>query len=146
MMKIGKYSSSTPAISITKESIIKYFRDFYPRPYRVIDFLEFSDVETYNTFSRVPLKMKLMPNEHVCFMAFMLYDSNNDGYICINDLLRLEEMAKRCPILLLDHDIIKKEAAKVKYETHLTYADLYRLSEVTETTYFNWLKKEKLKV
>lgn len=79
-------------------------------------------------------------------MAFMLYDSNNDGYICINDLLRLEEMAKKCPILLLDHEIIKKEAAKVKYETHLTYSDLYRLSEVTETTYFNWLKREKLKV
>lgn len=34
-------------------------------------------------------------------------------------------------------------AHKIKYENEINYKDLYRLSEITETTYFNWSKKEK---
>lgn len=30
-----------------------------------------------------------MPNEHIYFMAFLFYDSNNDGYICANDIIRI---------------------------------------------------------
>lgn len=36
---------------------------------------------------------------------------------------------------------MKNGATKLKYENKLNYKDLYRLPEVTETTYFNWLKK-----
>ena len=63
MTKIGRYSNiSAQSISVTKESIIKYFKEFYPRPHRIIDFLEFSDVESYSSFSKVPQKLKFMPN------------------------------------------------------------------------------------
>lgn len=61
-------------------------------------------------------------------MCFLFYDSNNDGYICSNDLLRLEELCKKAPLLLEDHEIIRSGASKVKYENILTYQDLYRLS------------------
>ena len=41
MRIIGGYSSATPLthISLTKESIVRYFRQFYTRPHRIIDFL-----------------------------------------------------------------------------------------------------------
>jgi hypothetical protein len=45
MRQIGGYSSINKAnISITKESILKYFREFYSRPHRIVDFLEFQNV------------------------------------------------------------------------------------------------------
>jgi len=33
-------------------------------------------------------------------MTFLFYDSNNDGYICSNDLLRIEELSKKCPLVM----------------------------------------------
>ena len=91
MKKIGGYNSQAEPgkLMVTKESIFKYFKQFYTRPHRLIDFLEFSDVENLEGFAKVPQKLKLMPHEHICFMSFLFYDSNNDGYICDNDLLRV---------------------------------------------------------
>lgn len=41
MKQIGGYNQQTPTnkLLITKESIIKYFKDIYTRPLRLIDFL-----------------------------------------------------------------------------------------------------------
>lgn len=57
-----------------------------------------------------------MPNDHIYFMAFLFYDSNNDGYICTNDILRIEEISKKCPILNEDCQILKIGAHKIKHE------------------------------
>lgn len=85
-----------------------------------------------------------MPNEHIFFMTFLFYDSNNDGYICDNDLIRVQELTKKCPLLLGDYNMLKSQSHKVEYSEDLPYKELYKLSEITEGTYFNWLKgKEK---
>lgn len=42
-----------------------------------------------------------------------------------------------------DHDLIKNGAIKIKFESKIPYIDLYKLPEITETTYFNWLQKSK---
>ena len=91
------------------------------RPYRIIDFLEFADVESLETFSKIPQKLKLMPNEHIYFMTFLFYDSNNDGYICDNDLLRIAEMVRKCPLLQGDYDLFKKQGLKIDYSEDLPY-------------------------
>ena len=56
-----------------------------------------------------------MPNEHIYFMAFMLYDSNNDGYICDNDLFRVSELLPKCPLLSGDYNLMKNQGLKVEY-------------------------------
>ena len=127
---------------MTKESILRYFKDCYVRPYRIIDFLEFADVESLETFSKIPQKLKLMPNEHIYFMTFLFYDSNNDGYICDNDLLRIAEMVRKCPLLQGDYDLFKKQGLKIDYSEDLPYKELYKLPEITETNYFSWQKSQ----
>ncbi len=101
MKKIGNYHPHTTIsnISLTKESIVKYFRDSYIRPHRIIDFLEIDSVETFLTFKAIPQRLKFMPKDHVDFMAFLFYDTNNDGIICDRDLLRIFELLKKCPLI-----------------------------------------------
>jgi Ca2+-binding EF-hand superfamily protein len=82
-----------------------------------------------------------MPNEHIYFMAFLFYDSNNDGYICANDLIRMEEVSLKSKLIAEDYEIIKSNASKIKFKSKTPYKELYRLPEITETTFFNWLKK-----
>ena len=83
-----------------------------------------------------------MPNEHIYFMTFLFYDSNNDGYICDNDLLRIAEMVRKCPLLQGDYDLFKKQGLKIDYSEDLPYKELYKLPEITETNYFSWQKSQ----
>lgn len=72
-----------------------------------------------------------MPNDHIYFMAFLFYDSNNDGYICGNDIIRIEELGKKNALLNEDCQILKNGGQKIKYENEINYKDLYRLSEIS---------------
>lgn len=74
-------------------------------------------------------------------MTFLFYDNNNDGYLCNQDLMNIEEISKSCPLIGLDCSILRKNAHKIKYEDSLDYKELYKVPELTETKYFNWRNK-----
>ncbi len=82
-----------------------------------------------------------MPLEHVLFMAFLYYDGNNDGYIDDYDLERLSSLSLTRNILKHDFQKIKQSGIKKFLTKKEPYLDLYKLSEVTETKYFDWKKK-----
>lgn len=55
-----------------------------------------------------------MSVEHVIFMAFLFYDSNNDGYICDNDIRRIKALVKGQKNVLLEEDLKLIEGIKEK--------------------------------
>ena len=94
MLKIGSFPSSVSqsAISLTKESLIKYLKFLYEREIRIIDFLEVKPAFSLEEYTALCTKLKLMQVEHIIFMTFLSYDFNNDGYICENDIRRLRSL------------------------------------------------------
>ena len=53
-----------------------------------------------------------MPKDHLFFMIFLFYDSNNDGVICDRDMLRIMELTNKCPLLKEDYMKIRKYGGK----------------------------------
>ena len=68
-----------------------------------------------------------MPKDHFDFMAFIFYDSNNDGIICNLDLVRLFELTRKCPLLEGDYNQLKNSAFKDKTVNSKKLQDLYKL-------------------
>jgi Ca2+-binding EF-hand superfamily protein len=54
-------------------------------------------------------------------MIFLYYDSNNDGYICNNDLVRIQEIAQKSKLIKEDYELIKNMSSKIKYSNLLPY-------------------------
>jgi hypothetical protein len=82
-----------------------------------------------------------MPQDHLLFMTFLYYDGNNDGYIDDYDLERMVNLGLKRPVLCFDAKKIKQSNMKKVLTKKDPYLDLYRLSEVSETTYFDWKKQ-----
>lgn len=76
-------------------------------------------------------------------MTFLYYDGNNDGYICDYDLERVSNLALVRNVLTHDFQKIKQSAIKKVLTKKEPYLDLYKLSEVTESKYFDWKQKPK---
>ena len=78
-------------------------------------------MENFLSFKAIPHKMKLMPKDHIDFMVFLFYDSNNDGMICERDMLRIFELVKKCPLVIEDYNKLKKNSSRVFIRKKLKY-------------------------
>ncbi len=74
-------------------------------------------------------------------MTFLYFDGNNDGYIDDYDLERLSNLSLTRNVLKHDFQKMKQSGIKKMLTKKEPYLDLYKLSEVTETKYFDWKKK-----
>lgn len=106
--KIGGYSGRNPKELLTKESLTKYLKRYYEKPYRIIDFLEIPVVMNIESFTLLSKRLKVMPRLHFNFMAFVFYDTNHDGIICEGDLTRLQTLTKKLAVLNHDYDRLMK--------------------------------------
>ena len=69
-----------------------------------------------------------MPKDHIDFMIFLFYDSNNDGIICERDMLRIYELVKKCPLVLEDYNKLRKNSGRLYSRKKTAYKELYKLS------------------
>lgn len=106
--RIGGYSGRNPNELLTKESLTKYLKRYYDKPYRIIDFLEVPPVMNLESFALLSKRLKVMPRLHFNFMVFVFYDTNHDGVICEGDLSRLQNLAKKLTVLNHDYNRLLK--------------------------------------
>lgn len=57
-----------------------------------------------------------MSVEHIIFMTFLYYDTNNDGYICDNDIRRIKNLVKTQKNILMGEDLKLIQNIKEKKE------------------------------
>ena len=97
---------------------------------------------TFDEFWKVSKRLRVMPQDHLLFMAFLYFDGNNDGYICDYDLDRLSSLALKRPILAHDFQKLKQCNIKKILSQRPPYLDLYKRSEITESVYFEWRRQQ----
>lgn len=71
---------------IDRKDLADWLKLHYDRSHRILDFLQVNLNVDFDSFWGISKRLRVMPLQHVLFMAFLYYDHNNDGYICDYDL------------------------------------------------------------